>query len=625
MTQIMDTTPLTRDQGQLLDVIDSLRLQGIDRHVPLPQLIVCGDQSSGKSSVLEAVSGVRFPVKDTLCTRFATELILRRASKANVTISIRPSQERSDEAKKRLINFTAPTNSIDEFPHLIEAAKDAMGLNFESRKFSEDILRIELSGPEQPHLTLVDLPGVFHSSSKEQSAEESKLVKTLVRSYMASKNSIILAVVSAKNDVNNQVVTDFTRKVDPRGLRTLGIITKPDTLKVRSESETAFRDLAKNENVSFRLGWHVLRNRDFDTKDHSAEERDQMETEFFSGGIWTSLPASILGIGTLKSRLSRVLRDQIISVLPSLIQDIDSGIKDCQSRLHLLGEARQTVQEQRGHLIRVGQKFSTLIRAAVDGAYSPDFFGDATTSEGYHKRLRTVLQNQLLIFAEDMRDNGKETRIIDDDHNQPVVVEHGQITRSKFVDDTVNLMRWSRGRELPGTFNPLIVGDLFYQQAKPWKSIVQKHSEKIMNAARTSLEVVARASADANTCEGLLHELIYPALNQHSEAFQRKVAEILQPHQRGHPITYNHYLIETIQKVRQERAKKRLTQQLSSYFDSEECGNVNKKSFAISTLVAALTRSTEADMDRRACSEAIDCMEAYYKVCNTFYRTMDNH
>ena len=261
MAAVASTQPAmlqSKDHGELLDVIDQLRSHGVDHHVPLPQLVVCGDQSSGKSSVLEAVSGVQFPTKDTLCTRFATELILRRAPTANVKVSIRPGKDRSEAERKHLNDFRAPTDDIDELPKLVEAAKVAMGINSESRAFGEDILRVEVSGPGKPHLTLVDLPGLFHAPSKQQSAGDAKLVQSLVRSYMSNERSIILAVVSAKNDYANQVVTGLAREIDPKGLRTMGIITKPDTLIVGSDSEISFMNLAKNEDVCFRLGWHCM-------------------------------------------------------------------------------------------------------------------------------------------------------------------------------------------------------------------------------------------------------------------------------------------------------------------------------------------------------------------------------
>lgn len=53
------------DQMELLDIVDSLRAEGLGEITALPQLIVCGDQSSGKSSVLEAISGIPFPRKRT--------------------------------------------------------------------------------------------------------------------------------------------------------------------------------------------------------------------------------------------------------------------------------------------------------------------------------------------------------------------------------------------------------------------------------------------------------------------------------------------------------------------------------------------------------------------------------
>jgi len=349
----MHSSLQSKDHGQLLDVIDLLRSQGISHYVPLPQLIVCGDQSSGKSSVLEAVSGVRFPTKDNLCTRFATELILRRGSTTNATVAIMPGSERSEDKRKKLLGFKPPTVQLDEFPSLVDAAKKAMGLNSDTDAFSDDVLRVEISGPEQPHLTLVDLPGLIHAENTKQSAKDVELVSSLVQSYMAKARSIILAVVSAKNDYANQIITKLARDVDPEGNRTLGIITKPDTLHVGSDSERAFQTLAMNKDVVFRLGWHVLRNRDFNTRDCSVAERDEREKVFFSQGIWTSLPMRTLGISALKPRLSTVLKDQIVSELPSLIHDVELGIDDCRKRLVRLGEARETLQEQRLYLLHI--------------------------------------------------------------------------------------------------------------------------------------------------------------------------------------------------------------------------------------------------------------------------------
>lgn len=172
----------SKDQMDLLDAVDRLRSYGVDEHVSLPQIIVCGDQSSGKSSVLEAISHVSFPVKSNVCTRFPTELVLRRASHSSSSVSIVPHASRSEDERKSLEGFHQELDGFDRLANLIDAAKIAMGIHG-GKAFSKDLLKIEITGPDRPHLTIVDLPGLIHSETKSQTKADVDLIQDVVKEY----------------------------------------------------------------------------------------------------------------------------------------------------------------------------------------------------------------------------------------------------------------------------------------------------------------------------------------------------------------------------------------------------------------------------------------------------------
>ncbi|KAE8326716.1 P-loop containing nucleoside triphosphate hydrolase protein [Aspergillus sergii] len=644
---------------ELLDSVDTLRSQGISHYISLPQIIVCGDQSSGKSSVLEAISGVSFPVKSNLCTRFPTELVLRKSSHIGVKVSIVPHRSRSHVEQDALSRFHEELESFEGLPTLIENAKAAMGIFTHGKAFSNDLLRVEVSGPDRPHLTIVDLPGLIHSETKLQSAADVALVQDVVQSYMKEPRSIILAVVSAKNDFANQIVLRLAREADSSGHRTLGVITKPDTLVEGSESEHQFVSLAKNQEVTFRLGWHVLKNMDTEKGNYNLSVRGQEEAEFFSRGIWEDLSRSHVGIDTLRQRLSKLLLGQIAAELPSLIDEIQSKMDLCVKGLEKLGEPRATLKEQRSYLLHISQCFQTLVRSGLDGSYNSSFFESAHSENGYHKRMRAVIQNLNEDFAQHINENGHYRDILKGEKQgtSQSSAEQLFVSREEYLQHIERLLRRTRGRELPGTFNPMIVNDLFKEQSQPWQRIANSHVTKVWEATKTFIYAAVAEVSDMATLGALLKDVVEPALSDLLQSMEERLTELLEPHQAGHAITYNHSFTEDLQRARRDIMEDRFSNVLTDFFGVPQittstntyynnngnppsddyyggqqlqqqppnnydncynCGSNKKKNknrdFNIRKLLDSLLESTETDMIRYAAREALDCTLAYYKV-----------
>lgn len=256
-----------------------------------------------------------------------------------------------------------------------------------------------------------------------------------------------------------------------------------------------------------------------------------------------------------------------------------------------------------------------MVKASVDGTYNDPFFESAQSETGYRKRVRAVIQNLNLDFAENITKTG-HYREIANSEDSPVAKGVKAITRNNFLKHIENLMKRTRGRELPGTFNPMIVVDLFLEQSAPWEKIAQDHIDKTWKAAKGFLDLTVASIADPATSKALLRETFEPALSQLLGGLNAKIKELLTPHQTGHPITYNHYFTETLQKVRNERNKEEYGRVLKNFFRESSLGvtYIDSQQVDLQALLNALMQRTEPDMNRFACSEALDCMEAYYKV-----------
>lgn len=627
------------DQSDLLDAIDELRAQGISKHIDLPQLIVCGDQSSGKSSLLEAITQLPFPTKDGICTTFATEVALRRSSRREVKITIIPGPSRSDADKERLRRFHASFTNAADFPALIDDAKRCMnpgGHDDAERSINDDVLHIDISGPSWAPLTIVDLPGLIQSESRGQTAEDVRTVKALVRRYMANPRSVVLAVVAAHYDFANQGILRLAREADRDGTRTLGIVTKPDRLNEGTQEERGVVRLAKNLEHPLALGWHVVKNRDHRMEGCSSDERDRAEREFFERGIWSSIVKPHVGVDALRRRLAAILLQQIRKELPVLVQEIEKGAAECEAQLERLGEPREQAKEQKAYLVGISKAFERLTLEAVQGTYQHSFFTEPSEEESHDRRLRAVVQNSNEEFAYVMQKYGHRYTVSDGEtvEAQPEVrraslgssasyasssLENAApkpkvVSRYEYLQEIQEMVRNRRGRELPGTYNPLLICDVFRKQAEPWAGIAKAHADVVWQAARGFLETLLGTLTEGHTYLALLEEHIQPIMDERRKDLFSKIDELLKPYKNGHLITYHPLFVASIEQIRKNRALGCVLEKFSKWHGTLPVETT------LEELTNVIESADEEAHDQYASFELLYCMEAYYKVMATFTR-----
>ena len=112
--------------------------------------------------------------------------------------------------------------------------------------FSDDVLKIEICGPKQQHLSVIDVPGIFRNTTAGLTTDaDMDVVRNMVNNYMKNPRSVILAVIPANVDIATQEILKMAEKCDTEGQRTLGVLTKPDLVDRGAENSVV--DLVEGE------------------------------------------------------------------------------------------------------------------------------------------------------------------------------------------------------------------------------------------------------------------------------------------------------------------------------------------------------------------------------------------
>ena len=196
---------------------------------------------------------------------------------------------------------------------------DKKNSNRESQStFSNDVLHLELCGPKQEHLSVIDVPGIFRMTTPGLTTKEDmQMVRGMVRNYMKNPRSVMLAVIPANGDIANQEILEMADELDPAGNRTLGVLTKPDL--VDKGAENTVIELLEGKSHPLSLGWGIVRNLGQKELETSPGSRTSTERSFFAQeSPWDTLDKDKVGIQALRQRLQAILADHIRREFPKV-------------------------------------------------------------------------------------------------------------------------------------------------------------------------------------------------------------------------------------------------------------------------------------------------------------------
>ncbi|KAJ1637655.1 P-loop containing nucleoside triphosphate hydrolase protein [Pavlovales sp. CCMP2436] len=187
---------------QAINRLRELNLESVN--IKLPQIAVVGNQSVGKSTVMSALSGIPFPVDAKLTTRCATQVTMRKAETLQVSIGL------SDQAEAESIIL----DSLEQVVSAIEAKTNELVPEHGAIE-TERFVKIEVSGPNCPNLTVIDLPGLIQTVDDGQ-------IKGLVTRTMKSERTINLLIMRADVDPAGNEAFQLAREHDPLGVTNAG-------------------------------------------------------------------------------------------------------------------------------------------------------------------------------------------------------------------------------------------------------------------------------------------------------------------------------------------------------------------------------------------------------------------
>ncbi|CAH4033238.1 unnamed protein product [Pieris brassicae] len=342
--------------NKLQDVFNTVGADAIQ----LPQIVVLGTQSSGKSSVIESLVGRSFlPRGPGIVTR--RPLILQLVYSPKDSKEHRSAEEGTvnlEEWGKFLHTKEKIYTDFDQIRDEIDRETDRMAGN--NKGICPEPINLKIYSTKVVNLTLVDLPGITKVPIGDQPEDIENQIRNLIFKHIANPNSIILAVTAANTDMATSEAIKMAKDVDPDGRRTLAVVTKLDLM----DAGTDAIDILCGRVIPVKLGIIGVVNRSQQDIIDKKTITDALKDE--ATYLQRKYPTIATRNGTphLAKTLNRLLMHHIRDCLPELKVRVNVMISQFQSLLNSYGE---DVSDKSQTLLQIITKFASAYCSTIEG------------------------------------------------------------------------------------------------------------------------------------------------------------------------------------------------------------------------------------------------------------------